>query len=202
MLMKRPFFGIFLILAVLLALPAKPAAAFASTGIGAGADDEILLSSDGWSYVGHLHSGITFAIPSDSYQGELNESDMRQGMCLHLWNDDYTLVLKCFGHGTEDYEAFKKTILADKTADTAVRDREGTEIFIYRNTTPAAVTELYGIALIGLDGELYKISVFTGDSEKYGPEDPVWEIADTIGKTVRLQDFSEWGYDAPGQTGS
>ena len=200
--LMRLFFSMTMILAALLALPAMPAAADGSTGIGIGEDDEILLSRDGWSYVGHTHSGITFAIPSDSYQGELNESDMRQGMCLHLWNDDYTLVLKCFGHGTEDYEAFKKTILADETAETAVRDREGADIFIYRNTTPTAVTELYGIALIGLDGELYKISVFTGDSEKYGPEDPVWEIAETVGKTARLQDFSEWGFDAPGQTDS
>ena len=72
------------------------------------------------------------------------------------------------------------------------------EILTYRNTAPGPSSELYGIAMTGLDGKLYKISIFTGADEAFGEDAPVWEIAERIAASARHQDFSEWGLKSPG----
>ena len=97
------------------------------------------------------------------------------------------------------FDAFKTMIESVSSAEILTRMDGDSEILVYCNTQPNAYSELYGIALTGLDGLFYKISIFTGVDEDYGQDAPVWEIAKTIAQTVRHQDFSEWGIeDAPG----
>ena len=74
------------------------------------------------------------------------------------------------------------------------------EILTYRNTQPSASNELYGIAMTGLDGLFYKISIFTGTDEAYGEDAPVWQIAETVGQTARRQDFSDWDIEGAPQS--
>ena len=95
----------------------------------------------------------------------------------------------------EDAQAVKEMIEQERTAEISTRMDGDSEILLYRNTKPSASSELYGIALTGLDGLFYKISIFTGADEAFGDDAPVWSIAEAIGQTVMHQDFSEWGVE-------
>ena len=94
------------------------------------------------------------------------------------------------------FGAFRDRMTEAGAADCATRAVEEAEVFTYRNPVPSAYAELYGIALTGLDGRLYKISIFTGDSGRFDGDAPVWKIAGVIARTVRIQDFSEWSANA------
>jgi len=157
-----------------------------------------LLAEDGWTYIGYTYAGITFAVPKDYYSFELTEDDVEDGFVLIGGNDDFTLQMRVFQSEDVDYDTFKAMIERERTAEISTRMDGDSEILAYRNTRPNAYSELYGIALAGLDGLLYKISIFTGVDEKYGQDAPVWGIAETIAQSTRHQDFSEWGIeDAP-----
>jgi hypothetical protein len=57
---------------------------------------------------------------------------------------------------------------------------------------PNKDSELYGIALTGLDDLFYKISLFTGENGAFDEDAKVWKIAEVLASTVRQRDFSEW----------
>ena len=163
---------------------------------GAQGEEQPLLSArDGWSYVGYLYGGVTFAVPADFVSFDLTPYEEASGIVLVGGNYDFTLQLRVFAPEAMTYDVFKQAILSEKTAETATRMYGETEILSYRNTRPSAYSELFGIVLTGLDGKMYKISIFTGDNERFGPDEPVWEIARTVEATTRLQDFSEWGIE-------
>lgn len=149
-----------------------------------------LPNDDDWSYIGYIYGGITFAVPNDYMGFDISASEIAQGYVLTGGNADFSRPLR--------YEDFKAMILQESTAGTSTRMDGETEILVYRNIRPSIHSELYGIALTGLDGLLYKISIFTGADKAFGSEAPVWEIAEALGQSVRHQDFSEWGVpDAP-----
>lgn len=154
-----------------------------------------LLEEDGWSYVGYTYGGVTFAVPGDYVNFGLTAMQKANGIVLVGGNRDFTLQLRGFAPEVMTYDTFKALIAAEKTAEVTIRTDGETEILLYRNTAPTAVSELYGIVLTGLDGRMYKISVFTGDDELFGEDAPVWEIARVVGETARIQDFTEWGIE-------
>lgn len=161
-------------------------------------DQAPLLDEEGWAYIGYIDGGITFAVPRDYMSMDLSTSDIAQGYVLMGGNADFTMQLRVFPADEMRYDDFKALILQESTAEASTRMDEDSEILVYRNTRPSANSELYGIALTGLDGLLYKISIFTGADDAFGSEAPVWEIAETLGQSVCHQDFSEWGVpDAP-----
>ncbi len=106
---------------------------------------------------------------------------------------DFTIQMRVFQPEELSYDDFKAIIEQESTAEVSTRTDNDSEILLYRNTRPNAYSELYGIAITGLDGLLYKISIFTGVDEVFGADAPVWAISETVAQTVRHQDFSEWG---------
>ena len=154
--------------------------------------DNVLLDSEDWSYVGSVAGGVTYPIPSDCDWYEPDESQREAGILSLLGNEDCMVQMRVFQPEQLTFDDFHVTIAAEPTAEVTLREEEEGVILCYRNTAPTANGELYGIAMTGLDGLLYKISVFTGRSEDFSPEAPVWTIAETIARYIRWQDFSEW----------
>ena len=152
-----------------------------------------LLVDETWSYVGYTYGGITFAIPKESAQKRVGIFNKASGIILIFGNDDYTVQLRSFNPDSMTYSEFKELILSEPTAQVNQRLSGEAEILSYRNTAPSETAELFGIAMTGVDGKLYKISIFTGDSGAYQEDAPVWKIAEIIEKTTRIQDFSDWG---------
>ncbi len=160
---------------------------------GACAEDWTALTPEGWQYIGYTYGGVTFAVPPDYENFGVNEDYKAAGYVLIGGSRDFTLALRRFQPNEMDYETFKSVITGEKTAECRFREDAGSEILTYRNTRPGASSELYGIALTGLDGLFYKISIFTGENEDVSESAPVWQIAENIAKTTRHQDFSQWG---------
>ena len=154
--------------------------------------------NDGWQYAGYVYGGITFAIPGDYMDFGVSDADAARGCIMIGGNELFTLQLRCFDPAAIDYAYFKAIIQQEPSSDWSVRMDGDLEILTYRNTAPGPSSELYGIAMTGLDGKLYKISIFTGADEAFGEDAPVWEIAERIAESARHQDFSEWGLKAPG----
>lgn len=159
---------------------------------------EPMKADDSWGYIGYLYGGITFAVPGDYTSFGVSEADAARGCVIIGGNERFTLQVRGFDPDMMKYGDFKAVIQQEASADWSVRMDGDLEILTYRNTRPSAASELYGIVMTGLDGRLYKISIFTGADEAFGEDAPVWEIAEKIGKTARHQDFSEWGLEAPG----
>ncbi len=150
---------------------------------------------DDWFFIGYTYGGITFAVPKDFVNFDLTASETAQGFILMGGNGDFVVQMRQFQPDELNYDDFKAMIEQIKTAEFSTRTDGDSEILVYRNMRPNAYSELYGVAMTGLDGLFYKISVFTGDDEAFDEDAPVWEIAEVIGQTARHQDFSEWGID-------
>ena len=153
---------------------------------------------ESWTYVGYIYGGVSFAIPVESYAYDASPY-AQMGLLLLYGNDDYMLQLRVFEPETYTYEAFRERIMAEPTSVVRTREYEGTEILIYLNSKPDADSELVGVAMEGIDGKLYKISIFTGDSERFGADAPVWKIAEVIAESAYVRDFSEWGINTEKQ---
>ena len=146
-----------------------------------------------WYYFGYTYGGVTFVVPTDSYSYPLDDAQKEAGIILVTGNADYTLQLRSFEPEVMTYKDLKQQIKKEITAEVHTEEREGKEVLFYRNKYPTEVSELYGIGLEGLDGKLYKISIFTGEKEEYKKDAVVWKIADIIAKSARNRDFSQWG---------
>ena len=162
--------------------------------------DAPLLAEDGWSYIGYSYGGITFAVPADFVNYDLSASDTVNGYILIGGNDEFVLQMRVFQADELTYDEFKTMVEKTPSAESSVRADGDSEILTYRNTQPSASNELYGIAMTGLDGLFYKISIFTGTDEAYGEDAPVWQIAETVGQTARRQDFSDWDIEGAPQS--
>lgn len=162
--------------------------------------DAPLLAEDGWSYIGYSYGGITFAVPADFVNYDLSASDTANGYILIGGNDEFVLQMRVFQADELTYDEFKAMVEKTPSAESSVRADGDSEILTYRNTQPSASNELYGIAMTGLDGLFYKISIFTGTDEAYGEDAPVWQIAETVGQTARHQDFSDWDIEGAPQS--
>ena len=132
-------------------------------------------------------------VPTDSYSYPLDDAQKEAGIILVTGNADYTLQLRSFEPEVMTYKDLKQQMKKEITAEVHTEEREGKEVLFYRNKYPTEVSELYGIGLEGLDGKLYKISIFTGEKEEYKKDAVVWKIADIIAKSARNRDFSQWG---------
>ena len=146
-----------------------------------------------WYYFGYTYGGVTFVVPTDSYSYPLDDAQKEAGIILVTGNADYTLQLRSFEPEVMTYKDLKQQMKKEITAEVHTEEREGKEVLFYRNKYPTEVSELYGIGLEGLDGKLYKISIFTGEKEEYKKDAVVWKIADIIAKSARNRDFSQWG---------
>ncbi len=153
------------------------------------------LSEEDWLYIGYTYGGVTFAVPKDYSHWDISPSYAAQGYVLMGGNENFTLQMRVFQPDELCYDDFKAMINQESSAQVSTRIDDDSEILIYRNTEPNAYSELFGVALTGLDGLFYKISIFTGDDGAFEESAPVWEIAEVIGQTVRHQDFSEWGVE-------
>lgn len=146
---------------------------------------------EGWSYVGYTHGGITFLVPEDMELWQLTDEEEAAGFVLMGGSDDFTLQLRCFTPDVMPLADFRERILAEPTSEVSFTGENGS-ILCYRNTRPTSQSELYGIVLEGLDGNMYKISIFTGVDGDCSPGAKVWEIARVIGESAATMDFSDW----------
>lgn len=170
-----------LLLAVLLA-----ASALAEAGLPAQPNPE------GWRYMGYMPAGVTFLIPEDTQSYALTAADHAAGVIFLGANVDYTIQLRRFEPDVMDLAGFKALLRFTPGAQVEIRQADGTEIVCYRNGNPTAVSELYGVALTGTDGCMYKLSIFTGAEEDFSEDAPVWAIADKIAASASIVDYSGW----------
>ena len=91
------------------------------------------LFDDTWMYTGYTYGGVTFAIPKESNSYELTDQFREAGIVLLIGNDDFCLQLRKFDPEVLSYEQFKEIIQAEPTAETRIKERNGKEVFIYRN---------------------------------------------------------------------
>ena len=156
-------------------------------------ENGFISDTENWYYFGYTYGGVTFVVPTDSYSYPLDDAQKEAGIILVTGNADYTLQLRSFEPEVMTYKDLKQQMKKEITAEVHTEEREGKEVLFYRNKYPTEVSELYGIGLEGLDGKLYKISIFTGEKEEYKKDAVVWKIADIIAKSARNRDFSQWG---------
>lgn len=147
---------------------------------------------EGWRYMGYTPAGVTFLIPADTQLLELTAADRAAGILMMGMNEDYTVQLRRFEADEMTLTRFRFLLMFTSGAQMHTRMDGDVEIVCYRNTTPTAVSELYGIALTGTDGCMYKVSIFTGVAEDYAADAPVWEIAEQIAQSVSIVDYSAW----------
>ena len=147
---------------------------------------------DGWVYMAYTYGGINFIVPVDTQLWDLSPSDRSMGIIMIGGNADFTIQLRQFSPEDISVDAFKDKLLKEPTAQVDVNEKDGSTIVCYQNTAASANSELFGIMLEGLDGNTYKISIFTGESEAFDSDAKVWEIAQIIADSVGLQDFSQW----------
>lgn len=153
--------------------------------------EEAELLPEGWAFLGYTYGGITFPVPMDVEFYELTPQEQAMGIILICYNDEFTLQLRGFSPKQMTWEEFKKKMLAEPTAEVSLLGEDQSIMYV-RNTTSTADSELVSIALNGLDGNLYKISIFTGVDEDYSPDASVWEIAQTVAGYTSQMDFLQW----------
>ena len=144
-----------------------------------------------WFFIGYTYGGVTFPVPRDTQFYELTPQEQAMGIIVLCFNDDYMLQLRGFAPEALTWESYREKVLAEETALVSYLD-EKESILCVQNTAPDANTELVGIALNGLDGNLYKVSIFTGADEDFSPDAAVWEIAQTVAAYTSQMDFSTW----------
>lgn len=150
----------------------------------------------GWVFLGYVFGGITYAVPDDYESWELGDEEKAAGIVALGGNADCTIQLRGIKPDVITYEDFVTLITQESSAQVSTRKVGEVEAVFYRNTEPSEGSELYGIALTGLDDLLYKISIFTGENGAFGEDAKVWKIAETLASTVQQRDFSEWGLES------
>lgn len=145
---------------------------------------------EGWKRIWNEEGGILFAVPANVVSWELDGEDADV-----LWrgsNQDITVQLRAYAAEELTYEEFVGLLDEYEYAVTDVRSVDGTEITIYNNPEPAANMQLSGAVLNGTDGRLYKLSVFSGDSDDFAEDAAVWELSEMLMQTVQVRKFFGW----------
>ncbi len=150
------------------------------------------VTAEGWRHVGYTPSGVTFLVPDDTQFIEPTAAEREAGILLVGWNADYTVQLRRFEPEDMTVKAFRAMLNFTPGAQVETREVNGVEVVCYRNGSPTGVSELYGIALTGTDGCMYKISIFTGVAEDCSDDALVWEIASAMADSVSIVDYSGW----------
>ena len=153
--------------------------------------EDVELMPEDWAFLGYTYGGITFPVPQDVEFYELTSQEQAMGIIVICYNDDFTLQLREFDPSQMTLDEFEKKMLDEPTAEVSFWG-ENQNVMYVRNTAPTGDSELVSIALNGLDGNLYKISIFTGYDEDYSPDASVWEIAQTVANSTSQMDFSQW----------
>jgi len=150
---------------------------------------------DGWHFAGWIEGGLSFGVPVDTEIWKCEGEELAQGYIFFGMNDEYTIQLRAYQPWEMTYEDFKAMVENEPSAEVTLRQSGDTEILIYKNTAPGENTELVGIMAEGLDGKLYKLSIFTGTEGDFSAEAPVWEIADVIAGSFSIIDYSQLGIE-------
>lgn len=158
-------------------------------------ETEIPTAPEGWSFIGYVYGGITYAVPEDYQPWELYEEETAAGIIALGGNEECTIQLRQFEEEVLTYEMLVEIMSQEPSAETAVWGEGEEEVFCYRNLNPNESSELVGVALTGTDGLLYKISIFTGTDGAFDEKAKVWEIAQILAATAQRMDFSEWGVE-------
>lgn len=147
---------------------------------------------DGWRYMAYAPSGVTFLIPGDTVFFDLTEAEQAAGILLVGGNADYTMQLRRYP--AEEMTLTRLTLLLAMTgtAEVGRAERDGVTVLSYRNKAASEYGELFGVALTGTDGCLYKLSIFTGENGDFSESAKVWEIAQGIADSASLVDYSDW----------
>lgn len=153
--------------------------------------DTIATLPEGWMYAGYTHGGITFPVPADVVPYDLSEQELAMGIVLICYNADFMLQLRRFTPSELTWEQYRELMLGAATAEVRYSG-DDPSILCVKNTVPSPDSELVGIALNGLDGNLYKISIFTGFDEDCSPDAIVWDIAQIIADYTSQMDFADW----------
>ena len=146
---------------------------------------------EGWRYLGYTPAGVTMLIPEDTQSYSLTAAERAAGILFVGANEAYTIQLRRYEPDQMDLAAFR-AMMTFAGAQVETREDGGTQIFSYRNPNPTGTSELFGVALTGTDGCMYKISIFTGVDEDCSDTAPVWEIAEYIAGSVSIVDYSGW----------
>lgn len=154
--------------------------------------EETVIQPDGWQYTGYVPGGVTFLVPEDMQSFMLYPAERAAGVLLVGGSMDYTVQLRRFEPDVLTLKTLILSMMQRPEADVRVVMHGDARVLIYRNTAPTADSELCGAAITGLDGCLYKVSVFTGFSEDCSETAPVWEISRIITESLRQEDFSQF----------
>ena len=155
----------------------------ALTGPGAAA-----FSTEDWICVGWPEAGISYEVSGDYERFYLPEEYREQGILMLGGGDEYRVQLRSFQPEQKTYDQLREEILAETSARASTHMDGDIEVLVYRNTNASAESELYGAALTGADGLLYKVSVFAGDAHDCRPGSVVWKIARAVVESVRVND--------------
>ena len=193
--MKKHFIALMLC-AMMLALSAVPAAA--SFDVRDYLEDE-------WTWFGYTYGGVTFAVPADCVMYDISPEQEAAGLLMLYGNNDIMIQLRRYDIKDRTYDEYREVmdsnVEAGGSSVTVFTTDDGSDIVCYRNLRPSANVQLAAVALEGLDGALYVIGIFTGDSEAYDDDAPVWALIEKIAASAHREDFSNWpiGQDQPAQ---
>lgn len=152
---------------------------------------EWTMAPDGWVNMAYVYGGIDFIVPEDFETWELYQSEMEMGYILMGANPDFTLQIRGFTPEQITVEAFQEMLEGIPDAEMSLKETETGKILYYQNTAPTSDSELFGIVMDGIDGNIYKISIFTGEDGDCSKEAKVWSIAQAISQSVNIKDFSQ-----------
>lgn len=154
------------------------------------AAEDIEIQPEGYTYCGYMPGGITFLIPKDMVSCELYEWEKQAGVLIYAESQTCSIQLRRFEPDAMTLLQFLQLVQQEPNVEWKTGNERGTLVLYYRNQAPAATTELAGVVITGMDGCMYKVSVFTGWDENFAADAPVWDIAQVLADSIRHEDFS------------
>lgn len=147
---------------------------------------------EGWRPVWNKSGGVIFAVPADVFTWGLEPQEVEEGLMWRGSNADITVQLRVYKEDELTYDDFRAMLDEYEYEVSSVRNVSGAEVTIYTNPEPGANMQLCGAVLTGLDGRLYKISVFSGDNDDFSDDAAVWELSGMFMDTIHLRKFFGW----------
>ena len=149
------------------------------------------LVDENWTYVGNAEAGITFPVPKDYESVELGEAEKAAGYVLFGGDAYFMAQMQRYTPDVVTYEQFKDVMVNEGGVNGATRMDEDYEVFVFTHPDPVAGQELAGVITEGLDGSVYRLSIFAGPSGA-ADDTQAMQIAQVIGIYLVHMDFSEW----------
>lgn len=148
------------------------------------------LKPDEYHFANFIEGGINFLVPDDFTTFPLYETEKAAGYLFFGGNEHFTMSMRRYTPEEMTLPEFTLILINDSGTEVTLQENNGAPVVIYYNLNPQPNLQLCGAALVGLDGMMYKISIFTGDHNDISEEAPVWEISQIILNSVCLVDFS------------